>query len=278
MTIEIEINNNRQLVDQFTFSGGEVQVRIDPLYDYITDEIKIIAKIRSSSDLMALFLTWDAVKYRSNEITKFILELKYFPYARQDRRCQKGESSSMSVVCQMLNMMKFDEVIVWDIHNEKTLPLINNVTHVNQYAILEHSTLLNDADYDFIVAPDNGAIPKIAKMGISQERIITGKKVRDMTTGEITHTEITYSISSNLKGSTVLIVDDICDGGRTFIELAKVLKLEGVVKIDLFVTHGIFSKGLQVFDDNIDKIYTTDSFYENSDNRVSILKQEEVTS
>ena len=33
---------------------------------------------------------------------------------------------------------------------------------------------------------------------------------------------------------------DICDGGRTFIELAKVLKDNGAKRVTLYVTHGIF--------------------------------------
>ena len=41
-----------------------------------------------------------------------------------------------------------------------------------------------------------------------------------------------------------MIVDDICDGGQTFIELAKALEKQGAHQIFLYVTHGIFSKGL----------------------------------
>ena len=40
------------------------------------------------------------------------------------------------------------------------------------------------------------------------------------------------------------MIDDICDGGRTFIECAKLLKAAGVGSMALYVSHGIFSKGL----------------------------------
>ena len=51
-------------------------------------------------------------------------------------------------------------------------------------------------------------------------------------------------------------MDDICDGGRTFIELAKALKVDGPRSVWLYVTHGIFSQGFGVFAG----IFTTDSF------------------
>ncbi|HCW17254.1 MAG TPA: phosphoribosylpyrophosphate synthetase, partial [Achromobacter sp.] len=42
----------------------------------------------------------------------------------------------------------------------------------------------------------------------------------------------------------VLVVDDICDGGRTFLELASALRDTTRQPVYLYVTHGIFSKGL----------------------------------
>ncbi|MEI8631794.1 phosphoribosyltransferase family protein [Vibrio sp. PP-XX7] len=86
--------------------------------------------------------------------------------------------------------------------------------------------------------------------------MIQAQKLRNLKTGEIIKTEVL----GDVKGKKVLIADDICDGGRTFVELAKVLKSEGATEISLFVTHGIFSKGFEVFAGLIDVIYTTDSF------------------
>jgi ribose-phosphate pyrophosphokinase len=61
----------------------------------------------------------------------------------------------------------------------------------------------------------------------------------------------------NLKNKSVLIVDDICDGGRTFIEAAKLLYIEGVNNVYLYVTHGLFTKGIQIlYDAGIKRIFT----------------------
>ena len=57
-----------------------------------------------------------------------------------------------------------------------------------------------------------------------------------------------------------MIVDDICDGGRTFTALATELRNITSGPIFLYVTHGIFSHGLDVFKGLIDKIYVANPF------------------
>jgi len=66
--------------------------------------------------------------------------------------------------------------------------------------------------------------------------------------------------NGNAKGKNLVIVDDICDGGRTFIELARVLKEKGANKVALYVTHGIFSQGLDVLKEHIDHVYCVHAF------------------
>jgi ribose-phosphate pyrophosphokinase len=80
-------------------------------------------------------------------------------------------------------------------------------------------------------------------------------KERDLRTGALTNFKTT---SDNLEGKTCFIVDDICDGGGTFVGTAKMLKEKGAAKVVLIVSHGIFSKGSTIAE--VDEIYTTDSF------------------
>ena len=76
-----------------------------------------------------------------------------------------------------------------------------------------------------------------------------------------------FSISggvSDAENKTFVIVDDICDGGRTFIELAKVIRKDYSKdsKIVLIITHGIFSKGFETVFEHVDEVYTTNSVNE----------------
>ncbi|RYF48025.1 MAG: phosphoribosyltransferase [Cytophagaceae bacterium] len=63
-----------------------------------------------------------------------------------------------------------------------------------------------------------------------------------------------------LGGFESLIVDDICDGGGTFIGLAAELRKLNPERISLAVSHGIFSKGIDPLTNWLDHVYTTDSF------------------
>jgi ribose-phosphate pyrophosphokinase len=84
-------------------------------------------------------------------------------------------------------------------------------------------------------------------------------KKRDPLTGHLSGFEIkNYNPNPNADGQDLLIVDDICDGGGTFVGLAKELRKAGAKKVYLYVTHGIFSKGLPL--EGIDRVFTTDSY------------------
>jgi ribose-phosphate pyrophosphokinase len=71
--------------------------------------------------------------------------------------------------------------------------------------------------------------------------ILQASKTRDAK-GDVKITLDTSLVETN-ENSILYVIDDICDGGRTFIELANVIKLAGVKykSLNLFVTHGFFT-------------------------------------
>jgi ribose-phosphate pyrophosphokinase len=187
------------------------------------------------------------------------LNVPYFPHARQDRFTNDQQPFSLEVVFNILNLYGKDLIIhVEDIHSDAyqkygEFNIINYPPH--------DSFLSSDLEYDFIICPDKGARKRTEyfRSG-SNKRIIYCEKTRDPSTGKLGKPEITLHDRKALNGAKVLIVDDICDGGGTFQLLAQELKLCGTEKIYLYVTHGIFSKGLDAMPD-IDKIFTTKSMY-----------------
>lgn len=82
-----------------------------------------------------------------------------------------------------------------------------------------------------------------------------GTKNRDVRDGKILSTDFI----GNVVDKHCVIVDDIIDGGYTFIELAKILKNKGAKTVYLVVSHGIFSKGIDELKIHIDGVYTTNS-------------------
>ena len=241
-------------IERFNFPGGEVQVRVtntplSPIH-------RITHHIRNSDDIMALLLLTDAM--RRDNATNIALTLPYVPYARQDRVMQGGEALGIKVFCDLINAQNYRSVTIWDPHSDVTPALLNNCQVIGQEVIVSNNKSSLGSD-SILVCPDAGARKKIFKVAEygGFEDIVFADKVRDVRTGKITGTSISSWPAVWDQDRDHLIVDDICDGGYTFLELAKTLRARGVRgKIKLYVTHGIFSKGLSPFMGVIDEIYT----------------------
>lgn len=263
MSIIVNINGKECAHAAFLFSGGEVQVRLGEWQSNI-DSFNIEAKIHNSNDLMELFMVTDAIRRRHNG-KPIDLVLKYVPYARQDRVCAPGEAIGIAVLANLINSQMYRVVQMWDPHSDVTPALIDNSQVINQAAIIHRMLGVGRMDAhilkSILVSPDAGANKKVLEVQkqLMFKGVINADKKRDPASGEITGTIVH---ASNGYTADFLIVDDICDGGRTFIELAKVLKEHTSGKIRLYVTHGIFSKGLDVFDGLIDHIFVANLFDE----------------
>lgn len=265
------IQVNGEEIKSFKFSGGEIQVNTH--WRHIPVHVK--ATLRDSDDIMTLILAVNAL--RANFCTIEQLEIPYIPYARQDRVCASGEAFSIKAMAEIINSLKANKVIGWDVHSDVTSALINNFIEYPQVDFIgwdiELERILRDKSV-WICSPDAGALKKIHRIQkvLKSDRLLTASKERDAETGNILSTNVDC-VGSPQK---VIILDDICDGGRTFIEIAKVLKARGAKKIYLYVTHGIFSKGFEVFDGLIDHIWTTDSFCTKANNKLTIIRRKDV--
>jgi len=262
--IKIVMNGVSSEVEYFVFSGGEVQTKINQSSTYLLpDYIRIDAKLQNSDDVMALLQVNEILK-RSHPNIEIYLDMHYAPYARQDRVCAIGESLSCKVFANLINSCNFSRVYVSDCHSDVLPALLNNCHNIPLSVILVRSHLSSvlHSKSGFIISPDAGANKKVfdvCKLYTNQV-FVRADKTRDAATGKITGTEVFHD---DFEGKPCYILDDICDGGYTFVKLAEKLKEKNAGKITLFVTHGIFSKGLEVFDGLIDQVWTTDSFESN---------------
>jgi ribose-phosphate pyrophosphokinase len=190
----------------------------------------------------------------------------YFLGARSDRKFEVGTSNYLkTVICPIINAQKFSRVTVLDPHSDVLEACLDNYHKHNNHRLVKDALTAIDNKNDAqericLVSPDAGAYKKIfdvaKEFGIN--RIITANKVRDIKTGNIIRTEVpTLDQHADLK---YVIIDDICDGGRTFVELAKAMKeSRPTAKIYLIVTHGIFSAGFDTLNQYFEGIYTTNS-------------------
>jgi ribose-phosphate pyrophosphokinase len=251
------------------FPGGEMGVNIGTVPKQC-NEVVIEAFLKNSDDVMTLLMMSDAFQ-RTVDCTKFSLILPYFPYARQDRVCNQGESLSVSVFAKLINSMHFNDVIVDDPHSPMVLKYLHNAIAVPQHELMWQHRDVRDfinTNSPVMVAPDKGAAAKVyshfARHSKLNSCVIQLDKLRDLKTGEVIGLTVDNVFNSSVQGQHLLIVDDICDGGRTFIEAAKLLQREfKPASISLYVSHGIFSKGLEVLHDaGIQNVWCTNSFLE----------------
>ncbi len=248
---------NHKAIETFNFSGGECHVKVLP--SDISDCTDITAYLYSSNDVMRLLLTVDAIR-RIAPQTSIHLTIPYFPYARQDRVCNEGEALSVKVMANLINSLYCTHVTLYDPHSDVTPALVNNCNIINSAEIIANSPLaaiIKDKDLT-LLSPDAGAEKKVRAVAkrLKTTELLCASKTRETATGEITSTQIHGDIS----GKNIIIIDDICDGGRTFIELAKALKDANAGDVYLYITHGIFSQGLSTLEGYFKHIYCHHTF------------------
>lgn len=247
------------------FPGGEINANINTNDDdrvriSFVPQPEIFARITNSDDLMLVLLYADALK--RDGYSNINLVMYYVPYSRQDRVCNPGEAFSLKVFCDIINSVGFKQVTIFDPHSDVTPALLHNVDVMSRFEYMKYRIMgINFPEYDYIVCPDGGARKKVMEdvkyvKFKNEPRIVFCDKVRDLQTGKLSGFEV---YADDCSGDC-LIIDDICDGGGTFIGLANVLKSRGATNIDLFVSHGIFSQGLDKFEGLFRRVYTTSSY------------------
>jgi len=250
------IENKEHIVKSTIFPDGTSQVWKLPEEIINSLNLKITWNFEAERELIDL-RSLRALTLKNSHVH---CHIPYLPYARQDKNVTNNTSFNLDIFAEILNLCQFNLITAVDVHNkEQTYKLIKNFQNI---PVTEQINKLAD-EYDVVLFPDKGATERY-NAKITNSKQFTCVKERDQTTGQILNhkcPELAYPMVNS-----VLIVDDICDGGATFISVAKMLKAQKDFKIGLFVTHGIFSKGKQVLlDAGIQNIYCTNSLLKNED-------------
>jgi ribose-phosphate pyrophosphokinase len=262
-----KVHGTQYTPDVWKFPAGEVGVRSKPFSDHAAPAITLItisASLKSSDEVMELFMLTDSLRRRF-PYAKMALRLGYLPYARQDRECNEGDSLSIKVFSHLINSQNYFTVELNDPHSDVAAPLFDRCTVVTQKTIFTEvfqNRLIKEADepYFTLVAPDAGAYKKTTALVdsmLTASEVIRADKTRNMSDGKIT----ALKIYGDVRNKNCLIVDDIVDGGYTFIQLGEMLREQGAKTLTLIATHGVFSKGHKVITDIYDKVYTTNSYH-----------------
>jgi ribose-phosphate pyrophosphokinase len=234
----ISLTESNEVVELKKFAGGECHVKFLKTFEE-ENKIRIMTRLNSSDDLMNLCLAVDAL--RNMYVNYIEVFFPYIPYARQDRVMVQGEPLSVKVFASIINNLNLNKVIVFDAHSDVSVALLNNCQNIPNYNMVKYFlSRLNLQDF-VLVSPDIGAYKKVDKLATVinyKGQIATGIKVRDLATGQIIKSDVN---TDDLSRKACIVVDDICDGGRTFIELASALKERNAGDLYFMASHGIFS-------------------------------------
>lgn len=247
--IDIKIGN---------FPAGESYVQIDTeLNDYKNYVIRW--NYQSDVELFTLGLLMQTVSQKvENPI--FFLGIPYFPHSRMDRVTSKELSFSLKVFINILQSYShsFDiqYIETYDLHSPVADKLLKYIDILN----IPQEDLLDIKEEELIlVSPDSGAWEKTNRLAYFLEatrehkvKILKGTKNRDSLTGVISNFEVEEVDDIYTRALTpIYIVDDICDGGGTFLGLYWVLReMYPLSPIHLLTTHGIYSKGVKCLERN----------------------------
>lgn len=260
---------NNQQIPIGNFPNGEIHIS-KPFFERHKEDIRnvVTLKYESDADLFHLFLIRKAIWFPCD------LRITYFPYSRMDRKSD-AYVFTLKSVAKFINSMEWDNVIIYEPHSDVTPALLNRckvVEVVNHPYFRARINMRVGSDYQ-IFYPDAGAQKryadggqKTAMSGWQYDNQLVGFKHRDFSSGKIMGLHI---LGEQIR-EQVVILDDLCSKGGTFILAAKKLKEMGFKKVHLAVGHcekTIF-EGEIFKTDLISEVFTTDSILDNGHDKL----------
>ena len=260
------IKVNDQIVEQNHFPDGTLLIKQFP---YDTKHI-ITWKYENDSELFTLICLVGHL--RSHGVENINLNMPYIPHARQDRVKNDEDVFTLKYFCQVINSLNFTTVKVLDVHSNVSLALLDRVVATMPLARIERA-INNISEEKELLAfyPDEGAMKRYSSM--IEIPYAFGIKRRDWATGKIEGLDVAGCIDK-IKGSRILIVDDICSRGGTFYHSAKKLKELGAKEIYLYITHceNTILEGELLISGLIEKVYTTNSIFTKEHEKIEVFE------
>lgn len=190
-----------------------------------------------------------------------VLNIETFPDQRADRVERTGQTIAAEASAFMLGSMCFDEFVVHDPHSDVCVNTLREATQgESQVTVIAGSecfyeTVQELEPFAFVVAVDAGATRRARTVASDLDwPMIQADK--DRVNGKVVGHKIVSADFEPAAGDTIWVVDDLCDGGATFISIAKKLRETYTFgELKLYVTHGLFSQGKQELYKHFDEIH-----------------------
>lgn len=220
-----------------------------------------------------------ATAHRVNVIMPFLYE------GRQHKRSGR-ESLDCAMMLRELVDMGVSNLITFDAHDprvQNAIPLsgFDNFMPTYQFvkALFAHDKSLRiDKDHLMVISPDEGAMNRAVylanNLGVDMGMFYKRRDYSKVVSGRnpiVAH----EFLGSSVEGKTVIIIDDMISSGESMLDTAKALKDRKAERVIICCTFGLFTNGLEKFDEfyakeYIDCVITTNLNYRTQE----LLKRE----
>lgn len=265
-----------------TANGNEIRIEHFPdgtqrlKYDVSGTEHKLVWLYENEEELSTLIYVTKHIRNSSQPEDKQItLLLPYLPNARMDRTKKEDEVFTLKYFCDIINWLQFDSVKILDVHSNVGAALLNRAQVMSPAPYIAEAIRQVETDEAELILffPDEGASKRYADM-FPAYRYIYGNKKREWGTGKILGTEIMNPYGIDLVGKRILMVDDICSRGTTFVKSAEALKPHDVKDIYLYVTHceNTILEGEVLTSGSIERVFTTNSIFTKEHEKITAME------
>ena len=210
-------------------------------------------------DLKRIIAAANGKAHRINVIMPFLYE------GRQHKRSSR-ESLDCAFMLEELYSMGIDNFITFDAHDPRVcnaIPLNSFDNYITPYQFIrglldEEKDLIIDKDHLVVISPDEGALNRTVffanVLGVNTGMFY---KRRDYTTIVNGKNPIVAHefLGDSLEGKDVIILDDMISSGESMIDTARQLKEMHANRVFICCTFGLFTNGLEAFDQAYEKGY-----------------------
>ena len=242
------------------------------VYAEITDfrEPVITERINTYEDLFFIKSLKDICDF--NQIQNVVLKIPCMFQQQHDRRFETNQSFELKLVCDFINSCNFTRVYVFHPHSDSTLMGLNNSSVIDNSVFIVN-VLKDISSTPIFLSTDAGSfkwINKLADILHYEGSVYAASKSRDLVTHKLTQT----IDKEDFEGADILVLDDLCVYGGTFVGLAKLLKTKNVGKLYLAVSHITVPNPNKELETLYERIYCTNSKYDNYDlSNLTVIKE-----
>ncbi|MGB9840555.1 ribose-phosphate diphosphokinase [Thermovenabulum sp.] len=219
-----------------TFSDGEIQVKINESVRGADVFVVQPLSYPANDHIMELLIMLDALKRAS--AWRITAVIPYYGYARQDRKIRARDPITAKLIADIISTAGAHRVLTMDLHAGQIQGFFNfPVDHLLAVPILADYFRKKEIEDLVVVSPDLGGVTRARELA---NRLNASIAIIDKRRPEPNVAEV-MNIIGNVKGKTVIIIDDIIDTAGTITLGAEALLERGAKEVYACCTHPVLS-------------------------------------